>query len=65
VITLLLVGIVELLVLISPLMQNVITHSQKKSEKLKAAVSGHHELAAKEKRISRGADKELLSLERT
>jgi hypothetical protein len=33
-------------------MQNVITHSQKKSEKLKAVVSGHQELAAKEKRIS-------------
>jgi hypothetical protein len=33
-------------------MQNVITHSQKKSEKLKAVVSGHQELAAKEKRIA-------------
>jgi hypothetical protein len=33
-------------------MQNVITHSQKKSEKLKAVVSGHQELAALEKRIS-------------
>jgi hypothetical protein len=33
-------------------MQNVITHSQKKSEKLKAVVSGHQELAAMEKRIS-------------
>jgi hypothetical protein len=33
-------------------MQNVITHSQKKSEKLEAIVSGHQELAAKEKRIS-------------
>jgi hypothetical protein len=52
VITLLLVYVVELLVLISPFMQNVITHSQKKSEKLKAVVSGHQELAAKEKRIS-------------
>jgi hypothetical protein len=31
----------ELLALISPLMQNVITHSQKKIEKLKAVVSGH------------------------
>jgi hypothetical protein len=51
-ITLLLVYVVELLVLISPFMQNVITHSQKKSEKLKAAMSGHQELAAKEKRIS-------------
>jgi hypothetical protein len=33
-------------------MQNVIMHSQKKSEKLKAVVSGHQELAAMEKRIS-------------
>jgi hypothetical protein len=33
-------------------MQNVITHSQKKSEKLKAVMSGHQELAALEKRIS-------------
>jgi hypothetical protein len=33
-------------------MQNVITHSQKKSERLKAVVSGHQELAALEKRIS-------------
>jgi hypothetical protein len=35
-----------------PLMQNVITHSQKKIDKLKVVVSGHQELAAKEKRIS-------------
>jgi hypothetical protein len=33
-------------------MQNVITYLQKKSEKLKAVVSGHQELAAKEKCIS-------------
>jgi hypothetical protein len=33
-------------------MQNMITHSQKKSEKLKTVVSGHQELTAKEKRIS-------------
>jgi hypothetical protein len=33
-------------------MQNMITHSQKKTEKLKAVVSGHQEVAAKEKRIS-------------
>jgi hypothetical protein len=33
-------------------MQNVITHSQKKSEKLKAVVSGHQELAALDNRIS-------------
>jgi hypothetical protein len=33
-------------------MQNVIKHSQKKTEKLKAVVSGHQELAAKEKRLS-------------
>jgi phage gpG-like protein len=32
--------------------QNVITHSQKKSEKLKAVVSGHQELAALDKRVS-------------
>jgi hypothetical protein len=30
----------------------VIKNSQKKTEKLKAVVSGHQELAAKEKRIS-------------
>jgi hypothetical protein len=51
-IALLLVYVVKLLVLIFSFMQNVITHSQKKSEKLKAVVSGHQELAAKEKRIS-------------
>jgi hypothetical protein len=33
-------------------MQNVITHSQKKSKKLKVVVSGHQELAALDKRIS-------------
>jgi hypothetical protein len=32
--------------------QNVITHSQKKSKKLKAVVSGHQELAALDKRVS-------------
>jgi hypothetical protein len=32
-------------------MQNVITQSQKKLEKLKAVVSGHQELAALDKRI--------------
>jgi hypothetical protein len=32
-------------------MPNVIKHSQKKTEKLKAVVSGHQELAAKEKRL--------------
>jgi hypothetical protein len=52
-ITLLLVYVDELLVLISPLMQNVIKHSQKKTEKLKVVVSAHKELAAKEKRISK------------
>jgi hypothetical protein len=51
-ITLLPVYVGELLALISPLMQNVIAHSQKKIEKLKAVVSGHQELATKEKRIS-------------
>jgi hypothetical protein len=33
-------------------MQDVITHSQKKSEKLKTVVGGHQELAALEKRVS-------------
>jgi hypothetical protein len=51
-ITLLPVYVVELLVLIFPLMQDVIKHSQNKTEKLKAIMSGHQELAAKEKRIS-------------
>jgi hypothetical protein len=44
--------VVKLLVLIFPLMQDVIKHSQKKTENLKAVMSGHQELAAKEKRIS-------------
>jgi hypothetical protein len=44
--------IIELLVLISSLMQNVIKHSKKKTEKLKAVVSGHQELATQEKRLS-------------
>jgi predicted nucleic acid-binding Zn-ribbon protein len=35
-----------------PFVQHVITHSQKKSEKLSAVVSGHQELAALDKRIS-------------
>jgi hypothetical protein len=51
VITHLLVYVVELLVLIFPLMQDVIKHSQKKTEKLKAVMSGYQELAAKEKLI--------------
>jgi hypothetical protein len=58
-IALLLVYVVELLVLISSFMQNVIMHSQKKSEKLKAVVSGHQELAAKEKRISEELTKNI------
>jgi uncharacterized protein YlxW (UPF0749 family) len=45
------VYVVGLLVLIFPLMQDTIKHSQKKTEKLKAVVSGHQELVAKEKRI--------------
>jgi hypothetical protein len=57
--TLLLVCDVERLVLISPSMQNVITHSQKKSEKLKAIMSGHQELAAKDKRISKEMTKNI------
>jgi hypothetical protein len=51
-ITLLPVYVIELLVLIFPLMQDLLKHSQKKTKKLKAVVSGHQELAAKEKRIS-------------
>jgi hypothetical protein len=56
-----------------PLMQDVIKHSQKKTEKLKAVMSGHQELAAKEKRISEELTKNIylqreldkLKLERT
>jgi hypothetical protein len=40
-------------------MQNMITHLQKKSKKLKAVVSGHKELAAKEKRISEELTKNI------
>jgi GTPase Era involved in 16S rRNA processing len=58
-ITLLPVYVIELLVLISPLMQNVIKHSQKKTEKLKAVMSGHQELAAKDKRISEELTKNI------
>jgi hypothetical protein len=58
-ITLLPVYVVELLVLISPLMQNVIKHSEKNIEKLKAVVSGHQELAAKDKRISEELTKNI------
>jgi hypothetical protein len=73
VITLLPVYVVELLVLIFPLMQDVIKHSQKKTEKLKAVMSGHQELAAKEKLISEEKTKNIylqreldkLKLERT
>jgi small-conductance mechanosensitive channel len=42
-----------------PLMQNVIKHSQKKTKKLKAVVSGHQELAAKDKRISEELTKNI------
>jgi hypothetical protein len=42
-----------------PLMQDVIKHSQKKTEKLKAVVSGHQELAAKEKLISEEKTKNI------
>jgi hypothetical protein len=55
----LLVYVLELLDLTSLFMQNVITHSQKKSEKLKAVVSGHQELAAKDKRISEEQTKNI------
>jgi hypothetical protein len=57
-ITLLPLHAVELLVLIFPLMQDVIKHSQKKTKKLKAVV-GHQELAAKEKRISKELTKNI------
>jgi hypothetical protein len=40
-------------------MQNWIKHSQKKTEKLKAVVSGHQELAAKDKRISEELTKNI------
>jgi hypothetical protein len=40
-------------------MQDVIKHSQKKTEKLKAVVSGHQELAAKDKRISKELTKNI------
>jgi uncharacterized protein with von Willebrand factor type A (vWA) domain len=40
-------------------MQNVIKHSQKKTKKLKAVVSGHQELAAKDKRISEELTKNI------
>jgi hypothetical protein len=40
-------------------MQVVIKHSQKKTEKLKAVVSGHQELAAKNKRISEELTKNI------
>jgi hypothetical protein len=43
---------VVLLVLIVPLIQDLAKHSQQKSEKLKAVVSGLQELNAKDKRIS-------------
>jgi hypothetical protein len=58
-ITLLPVHVVELLVLISPFVQNVIKHSQKKTEKLKVVMSGHQELAAKDKRISEELTKNI------
>jgi hypothetical protein len=72
-ITLLQLYVVELLVLIFPLMQDVIKLSQQKSKKLKAVVSGHQELVAKEKRISEELTKNIylqreldkLKLERT
>jgi small-conductance mechanosensitive channel len=40
-------------------MQDVIQHSQKKTEKLKAVVSSNRELAAKEKRISEELTKNI------
>jgi hypothetical protein len=55
------------------LMQDVIKHSQKKTEKLMAVMSGHQEFAAKEKLISKEKTKNIylqreldkLKLERT
>jgi hypothetical protein len=72
-ITLLPLYVVELLVLIFPLMLDVIKLSQQKSKRLKAVVSGHQELVAKEKRISEELMKNIylqrvldkLKLERT
>jgi hypothetical protein len=58
-ITLLPLYVVELLVLIFPLMQDVIKLSQQKSKKLKAVMSGHQELVAKEKRISEEQTKNI------
>jgi hypothetical protein len=55
----LLVYVVELHVLISFFMQNVITHSQKKSKKLKTVVSGHQEFAAMEQRVSEEKTKNI------
>jgi DNA polymerase III delta prime subunit len=40
-------------------MQDVIKHSQKKTEKLKAVVSGHQELAAKDKCVSKELTKNI------
>jgi hypothetical protein len=50
---------VELLVLILPLMQDVAKLSQRKSEKLKAVVSGLQELNAKDKHISEELTKNI------
>jgi hypothetical protein len=64
---------IELLVLILPLMQDVAKLSQRKSEKLKAVVSGLQELQVKDKCISEELTKNIylqreldkLKLERT
>jgi hypothetical protein len=45
-------------------MQNVITHSQKKSEKLKTVVSGHQELATMKQHISDEKTKNRCYLQR-
>jgi hypothetical protein len=50
---------VELLVLILPLMQDVAKLSQRKSEKLKAVVSGLQKLNAKDKCISEELTKNI------
>jgi hypothetical protein len=58
-ITLLPLYVVELFVLIFPPMLDVIKLSQQKSKKLKAVVSGHQELHAKDKRISEEPTKNI------
>jgi hypothetical protein len=58
-ITLLPLYVVELLVLIFHLMRDLIKLLQQKSKKLKAVMSGHQELVAKEKCISEELTKNI------